>query len=142
MCPVHYYCIQYAKPLCHIVTNFLCIGFQLSFYFTWSHFFYTKGVFAWFMLHKLQPGYPLQEFHKYQWIIKWILFHLLYCKEHFVLLIFGISPYCWNVFNDKFSWSTVRYTLYVDQGCAGINCIIINGITYSNYASILQTNIM
>ena len=26
--------------------------------------------------------------------------------------------------------------LYVDQGCAGINCSMIHGFTYSNHASI------
>ena len=32
--------------------------------------------------------------------------------------------------------------LYVDQGCAGINCIMIHGITYSNQASIFANKIM
>ena len=41
-----------------------------------------------------------------------------------------------NYLMAKIFWSTVGHILYVDQGCAGINCIMIHGITYSNHASI------
>ena len=137
MCPVCYYCIRYAKSLSHIVTIFLCIRFQLSFYFIWPHFF-TPKVF----LHDLYCINWSQAIHYKNYIsingllCKWILIYPLYCKKHFVLLTFGMSPYCWKLFNGKISWSTVGHMLYIDQGCAGINCSMIHVITYSNHASI------
>ena len=103
------------------------------FYFTWQHFF-TSKVF----LHDLHYINCSQAIHYKNSISS----NGLRNEKSFTFSI--VKTFCaLNFSHDtllllmvKFSWSTVaRYTLYVDQRCAGINCSMNHGITNSNHAS-------
>ena len=90
--------VQYAKaPGCILISDLVLpiyssIHFQVWFYFTWTHLFYTKGVFAWdiitfvtfmhcyrsriFDLHI--ASYPGRSWSEYTYINQYTFFHWLY----------------------------------------------------------------